>query len=36
MQDNVKVITDFLKDRFLVVSSSNIKALANMQMQELA
>ena len=36
MQDNVKVITDFFKDRFLVVSSSNTKALANMQMQELA
>jgi hypothetical protein len=36
MQDDVKVVTDFLKDRFLVVSSSNIKALANMQMQELA
>jgi hypothetical protein len=36
MQDNVKAVTNFFKDRFLVVSSTNIKALANMKMQELA
>jgi hypothetical protein len=35
-QEDVKAVTDFLKDRFPVVSSSNTKASANMQMQELA
>jgi hypothetical protein len=35
-QDNVKILTDFLKDRFLVISTITSKALAFMQMKELA
>jgi hypothetical protein len=35
-QDNVKILTDFLKDRFLVISITTVKALAFMQMKELA
>jgi hypothetical protein len=35
-QDNVKILTDFLKDRFLVISIIIVKALAFMQIKELA
>jgi hypothetical protein len=35
-QDNVKILTDFLKDRFLVISITTVKALAFMQIKELA
>ena len=35
-QDNVKILTDFLKDRFLVISIITVKALAFMQIKELA
>jgi GTPase Era involved in 16S rRNA processing len=35
-QDDVKILTDFLKDRFLVISIITVKALAFMQMKELA
>jgi hypothetical protein len=35
-QDNVKILTDFLKDRFLVISIIIVKALAFIQIKELA
>jgi hypothetical protein len=35
-QDNVKILTDFFKDRFLVISIITVKALAFMQIKELA
>ena len=35
-QDNVKILTDFLKDRFPVISTITVKALAFMQIKELA
>jgi hypothetical protein len=35
-QDNVKILTDFLEDRFLVISIIIVEALAFMQMKELA
>jgi hypothetical protein len=35
-QDDVKILTDFLEDRFLVISIITVKALAFMQMKELA
>jgi hypothetical protein len=35
-QNNVKILTDFLKDRFLVISIIIVKALAFMQIKELA
>jgi hypothetical protein len=35
MQDNIKILTDFFKDRFLVISIIIVKALAFMQMKEL-
>jgi hypothetical protein len=35
-QDNVKILTDFLKNRFLVISTITVKALAFMQIKELA
>jgi hypothetical protein len=36
MQDDIKILTDFLKDRFLVISIIIVKALAFIQMKELA
>jgi hypothetical protein len=36
MQDNIKIFTDFFKDRFLVISIIIVKALAFMQIKELA
>jgi hypothetical protein len=36
MQDNIKILTDFFKDRFLVISIIIVKALAFMQIKELA
>jgi hypothetical protein len=35
-QDNIKVLTNFLEDRFLVISTITIKALAFIQIKELA
>jgi hypothetical protein len=35
-QDNIKILTDFLKDRFLVISTIIVKALAFIQIKELA
>jgi GTPase Era involved in 16S rRNA processing len=35
-QDNVKILTDFFKDRFLVINTITVKALAFMQIKELA
>jgi hypothetical protein len=35
-QDNIKILTDFLKDRFLVISTTTVKAPAFMQIKELA
>jgi hypothetical protein len=35
MQDNIKILTDFFKDRFLVISIIIVKALAFIQMKEL-
>jgi hypothetical protein len=35
-QDNVKILTDFLKDRFPVISTITVKALAFIQIKELA
>jgi hypothetical protein len=36
IQDNVKILTDFLKDRFLVISIIIVEALAFIQIKELA
>jgi hypothetical protein len=36
MQDNVKVVTDFLEERFPIIGSMTIKAPTNMQIKELA
>jgi hypothetical protein len=35
-QDNVKILTDFLKDQFPVISTITVKAPAFMQIKELA
>ena len=35
-QDNIKILTDFLKDRFPVINTITVEALAFMQMKELA
>jgi hypothetical protein len=35
-QDNVKILTDFIKDRFLVINTIIVEALAFMQIKELA
>jgi hypothetical protein len=35
-QDDIKILTDFFKDRFLVISIITVKALAFMQIKELA
>ena len=35
-QDDVKILTDFLKDRFPVISTIIVKALAFIQIKELA
>ena len=35
-QEDVKTVTNFLKERFPVISFTTAKALANMQMKELA
>ena len=35
-QNDVKILTDFLKDRFLVISTIIVKALAFIQIKELA
>jgi hypothetical protein len=35
-QDNVKILTDFLEDRFPVISITTVKAPAFMQIKELA
>jgi hypothetical protein len=34
-QDDVKILTDFLKEQFLVISFTIAKASPNVQMQEL-
>jgi len=36
MQDDVKIFTNFFKDRFLVISIITVEAPAFMQMKELA
>ena len=36
IQDNIKILTNFFKDRFLVISTTTVKALAFMQIKELA
>jgi hypothetical protein len=36
MQDNVKILTNFFEDRFLVISITTVEALAFMQIKELA
>jgi hypothetical protein len=35
-QDDVKILTNFLEDRFLVISTITVKAPAFMQIKELA
>jgi hypothetical protein len=35
-QDNVKILTDFLEDRFPVISTTIVEASAFMQIKELA
>jgi hypothetical protein len=35
-QDNVKILTDFLKDRFPVIGTTTVEAPAFIQMKELA
>jgi hypothetical protein len=35
-QDNIKIFTNFFKDRFLVINIIIVKALAFMQIKELA
>ena len=35
-QEDVKIVTNFLKERFPVIGSTTAKAPANMQMKELA
>jgi hypothetical protein len=35
-QEDVKIVTNFLKERFPVIGSITAKAPANMQMKELA
>jgi hypothetical protein len=36
MQEDVKIVTNFLEERFLVIGFIATKALANMQIKELA